>query len=272
VVVATEETHPPSRSRPGWPAILWFLTALVGQWMFVYFIVVFYGFSTVQGHFSDWGKNGFLFKGYVPGDTAGNLSFGAHALLAAVTSGALQLVPQIRTYAISFHRLNGRLFLLASFLVSITGLYMVWVRGSSGNLTHSQAVSTNAVLIILFGCIAWRQAVAGKIASHRRWTLRTFVVANGQWFFRIGVFAWIIINQGPAWIGEHFDGPFIVVWDVGCYLLPLTVLEFYLHLKDTTSTRGRTALASVMLVFTALSAVGLFGVFTFLWQPLLAKL
>jgi hypothetical protein len=46
-----------------------------------------------------------------------------------------------------------------------------------------------------------------------------------EWFFRVGVFAWIIVNRGPVAIGESFDGPFIRFWGFGCYLLPLAVLE-----------------------------------------------
>ena len=85
---------------------LWFLVAVIGQWAFLYFIVAFYGPSTLQGNFEAWSKNTFLFKGYIAGDTAGNLAFAAHVLLAAVIAfgGAIQLIPQIRTRAITVHR------------------------------------------------------------------------------------------------------------------------------------------------------------------------
>src|SRR5216684_7524980 len=51
----------------------WFLVAVIGQWAFLYYIVAFYGPSTLQEDFQAWSKNTFLFKGYVAGDTAGNL-------------------------------------------------------------------------------------------------------------------------------------------------------------------------------------------------------
>src|SRR5262245_49032807 len=93
-------------------ARFWFAVTVVGQLLFVYYIVAFYGVSTVQGHFETWSKNKFLFKGYVPGDSAGNLAFAAHALLAAYMAfgGTLQLVPQIRKRAMTLHRWNGRIF------------------------------------------------------------------------------------------------------------------------------------------------------------------
>ncbi len=93
----------------------WFLVAVIGQWAFLYYIVAFYGPSTLQGHFQAWSKNTFLFEGYVASNTAGNLVFAAHALLAAVIAfgGAIQLIPQIRERAISVHRWNGRSSMVA---------------------------------------------------------------------------------------------------------------------------------------------------------------
>ncbi len=38
----------------------WFLVAAIGQWAFLYYIVAFYGPSTLQGNFEAWSKNTFL--------------------------------------------------------------------------------------------------------------------------------------------------------------------------------------------------------------------
>jgi hypothetical protein len=64
----------------------------------LYYILAFYGTSTFTGNFQTWNKNTFLQMAYVRGDTAGNLAFAAHGLLASVIAfgGALQLIPQIR--------------------------------------------------------------------------------------------------------------------------------------------------------------------------------
>src|SRR5258708_6906702 len=93
-------------------AVFWFFAAVIGQWAFMYYIVAFYGPSTFTGNFQAWTKNTFLRKSYVAGDTAGNVTFAAHALLAAVIAfgGAIQLIPQIRTRAISVHRWIERVF------------------------------------------------------------------------------------------------------------------------------------------------------------------
>jgi hypothetical protein len=115
----------------------WFLVAVIGQWAFLHYIVAFYGPSTFRGNFQAWTKNTFLLKGYVPGDTAGNLAFAAHALLAGVIAfgGAIQLVPQIRTRAIAVHRWIGRVFFVTALGLSGSGLYMEWVRGARSNIS-----------------------------------------------------------------------------------------------------------------------------------------
>ncbi len=78
--------------------IFWLAIAAFGQWLFFYYIALFYGPSTLTGNFQAWTKNHGLLKGYVRGDLAGNLAFGAHALLVAYVTlgGALQLVPRLR--------------------------------------------------------------------------------------------------------------------------------------------------------------------------------
>lgn len=101
----------------------WFLVAVIGQWAFLYYIVAFYGPSTFTGNFQAWTKNTFLRMSYVAGDTAGNLAFAAHALLASVSAfgGAIQLILQIRTRAISVHRWTGRVYLVTALGLSVSG-------------------------------------------------------------------------------------------------------------------------------------------------------
>ena len=254
-------------------AKFWLLAAVIGQWVFLYYITAFYGVSTLTGNFPAWRKNHALIKGHVPGDTAGNLAFAAHALLAGVIAfgGAVQLIPQIRARVPAIHRWNGRLFAVTALGVSVTGLYMVWVRGATQGLFGALAISLNAVLIIACVTLAWRAAITRDISVHRRWALRAYMVANGQWFFRVGVFAWIILNQGPVGIGDNFDGPFVRFWGFGCYLAPLAVLELYLRAKDRGGPRGRFAMAGGLTALAALTGMGIFGVYMFMWRPVLAR-
>jgi Predicted membrane protein (DUF2306) len=239
-------------------ARFWFLASVIGQWAFLYCILALYGPSTLQGNFQAWSRNKFLLKGYVAGDTPGNLAFAAHALLAAVIAfgGAIQLIPQIRARAIAVHRWNGRLFLLTALGVSVSGLYMVWVRGARLSMPSGIGVSLNGMLIMIFAVLAWRSALTRDVAAHRRWALRTYLVANGQWFVRVGMMAWMILSHGH-------DLGFFRFWTFGCYLVPLAVLELYLRVKQSAGPGGRYAMAAGLLVLTILMGVGIFGVSMF---------
>ena len=239
---------PALRKAAGW----WFFVTLLGQWVFLYRIVAQYGVATVSGHFEDWMRNNMLFRGYVPGDTIGNLAFAAHVMLAAVivAGGALQLIPHIRERAIGFHRWNGRAFMLAAVVAAVAGLYMNWVRHANGGPVNSIGVSLNGVLILLCVAMAWRAVRAGDIDRHRRWALRAFVVVNGVLFKRLGSFGWSMLTFG-AGLPQVDD-----FLEFGSYLLPLAVLELYLRATASRARNAQLATAIVLLVVTVYMGVG----------------
>lgn len=248
-------------------ATSWFVVAVIGQWLFVYYMAAHYGGAAISGNLEDWASTSL--KGHVPGDIAGNLFFSAHILLAVVLTfgGALQIVPQIRNNARDFHRWNGRLFLLSAFLISFGGLYLVWVRSSTTTHLGAIAISLNALLILVFGALAWRNAAARQFVAHRRWALRTFIAVSGVWFFRVGFMAWILINQGPVGSTSNLDGPFDKFWAFANFLLPLAILEIYLRVRTTAGSTGKYALTAALGVLTIMTAGGIFAAFLFLWRP-----
>lgn len=142
----------------------WFFVTVIGQWLFTYYIVALYHGSILSGHLEE------SSRGYTPGDTAGNLAFAAHVVLAAVVAfgGLIQLIPQLRGRAIAVHRWNGRAFLVAATMAAGSGLYMKWARSASF-LRYPQVVvnavssSLNAVLILVF--VTWRGALRACATS-----------------------------------------------------------------------------------------------------------
>lgn len=247
-------------------AAFWLMIALLGQWAFFYYIALFYGPSSLSGNFQAWTRNTHLIKGYVAGDTAGNLAFAVHALMAGYIAfgGGLQLFPQIRRAAPALHRWNGRVFMMAALGLSLTGFYMIWVRGATFNLLAATATTLNGVLIVLFVMLAWRSARARDFAAHRRHALRLYLVANGQWFIRIGFVGWMIVTQGHMKIA-----PFFRVWQFACYLLPLAILEIYLRIKDNGSPRARIVFAGTLVLLTLLMAASTAGAYMYIWRPYL---
>ena len=236
----------------------WLFVTLIGQWLFMYYVVALYGAATVSGHFENWMKKTTLFKGYVAGDTVGNLAFASHVLFAAVVAfgGTIQLIPQIRARAIAVHRWIGRAFLVAAAVVGVGGLYMVWVRHASADSVNDVAVSFNCVLILAFGAMAWRAARMRDISSHRRWALRTFMVANAAGYFvRILYAGWSVFTAGAGTNG-HMNGPINYLFAFGAYLFPLAVLELYLRGRASESPLARLSTAIVVVAFTAYATVG----------------
>lgn len=252
-----------------WAARTWFAVTAFGQLIFAVYVAVLYGGAVVYGDLTKW--NVVLPKGYIAGDTVGNLSIGVHMLFTVliVLAGLTQLTPAIRSRAPSFHRWTGRFYMLAAVTMSLSGLYLVWVKGGvSGDATQSVAISVNALLILIFAALALRYAMARNIVDHRRWALRLFMVVSGVWFFRIGIMFWVFVNRGPVGFDpQTFTGPFLTVWSFGQYLLPLAVLEMYLRIKDRGSDKGKSAMAASLFVISGCMCVGIFVATVGMWLP-----
>lgn len=249
-------------------ARLWFAVAVIGQLLFAYYVAAFYGSAVVHANLAQWNK--VVPYAYVPGATMGNAAIGMHVLAAVIVTvgGALQLVPQVRHRAPSFHRWNGRIYVMLSVASSIVGLYMVWVRGSVGGLVQHVGISVDAVLIMLCAAMAVRHARAGNLGVHRRWALRLFMVVSAVWFFRVGIMFWIFINKRPVGFDPAtFQGPFLNFLTFAQYLVPLTVLELYLRTQKRGSAIGRLAMATGLLLLTVAMGTGIFAAAVIMWLP-----
>lgn len=247
-------------------AQFWFVVALVGQLIFVVYILRFYGGAVLNDNLAEWNK--VLPFGYVAGDSTGNLIVGAHILSAflIMIAGAVQLIPQVRTRAPVFHRWNGRIYLLFALLASVAGLYMNATRG--GGTAEHPGITLNAILIAIFAALTLRYAVSRNFAIHRRWALRLFLTVCGVWFFRVGLMFWIFINSGPVGFDmETFKGPALTILSFAQYLLPLAVLELYLLTQDHGGPKTKVVMAVSIVVLTIAMGIGIFVATLGLWIP-----
>jgi hypothetical protein len=269
--IPNREAHPGAKARRAldraW--IFLFATIVLGQSLFLIFILAFYYPSTLSGEFAAWNSKT-LITGYRAGDLVGNLAFGAHVLLAALVtgSGLIQLIPAIRSRWPAVHRWNGRAYLVTALLLASGGLWLVWGRGTYLNLPGALGITLDALLI--FGCAAmtWRYARGKRFNLHRRWALRTFVVASAVWFMRVGYMAWGIATGGPG-IGERMDGPFDMFIAFGNSLVPLAILELYFWVQDRGSPQGRYAMAGLLVFCGLVVAGGSAGAWFMMWSPYL---
>lgn len=251
-------------------ARLWFSVAVTGQLMLAAYVALFFGGTAVQGQLEAW--NRVLTRGYVRGDASGNVAIVAHlvAALVLILGGAIQFMPQVRARFPRFHRWTGAAYLLTAFMASLSGLYLTWIRGTRGDLSQHIGGSLNAVLIILCAVLAMRSAVTRQFAVHRVWVLRLFMVVSGAWFYRVGLFLWILLNDGPAGFDlATFRGPTLTVVSFANSLVPLGVLELYLRVQDSRDFRLRLAMAAGLFVLTVAMGVGIFGATMGMWLPII---
>jgi len=251
-------------------AMSWLVVATVGQWIFGGYILLMYVRTAILGNFSRW--NDVLPKGYVAGDWKGNLVVGVHVLLASVMviGGPLQLIPQVRRNFPRFHRWLGRLYATLAMLISAAGLTMVWTRGSVGDTTQHVSISIQAVYIIAFALLTVHYARTRQFRTHEKWALRLFMVANGVWFFRIGLMCWLIINGGPVGFDpKTFTGPFLTILSVFTYAVPLSLimLELYWYAQKRQNRAVSLLTATLIFLCTLITAIGIFGATMGMWLP-----
>jgi len=249
-------------------ARLWFAVAVAGQWLFAFYVGAFYGASAARGDWEAWNKA--LPRGLLAGDSVGNATLVAHLLLAVIITvlGPLQLIPQIRAYAPRLHRWSGRVYIPTAFVMAAGGLYMLVTRGTVGDDSQHIAIGLNALAIMGCAALAWRSALARQFDAHRRWAVRLFLVVGGVWFFRVGLMLWLVVFQRPVGFDpKTFEGPLLTLLAFAQFLLPLAVLEVYLHARDGASTPYRIAMAAGLFVLTVAMAAGIFGAFMGMWLP-----
>jgi uncharacterized membrane protein len=238
-------------------ARLWYVVAAAGLLIFAAYIAISYGRAALGGAPGE--------SRTVAGDGLGNAMLGVHLLFAGLMTavGVLQLVPALRRRAPALHRNLGRVFMVGAVLGSVTGFYLVWVRGTVGGAPMHLAISLNGLLIMAFAWLAWRSARERRFVDHRRWALRLFIAANGVWFFRVGLMLWLMIWQAPVGFDpKSFTGPFVYALSLAQFLVPLAVLELYLRVRG----RGM-ALALTLVLLSLATAGGIFGAAMGLWMP-----
>jgi tetratricopeptide (TPR) repeat protein len=250
----------------------WFLVAVLGQLVFAFAVASFYGLSAARGNWQQWNKS--MTHGYAPGHPMKNFVVAIHLGSAVIIllSGAIQLIPVIRHRLPSFHRWNGRIYFVSAFSVSLAGLYMMWFRGTVGDLSQHLGQSLDAVLIMLCSALALRYALARDFKTHRRWALRLFMVVSASLFIRAGIFLSFALNHGPFGFDQTtFSGPFLTFLSFGQYLVPLAVLEIYLRTQDSAAVRGRFALAAGLFLLTLVMGAGIIVVTMAVFLPNIKK-
>lgn len=244
-------------------ATAWLLLAVLGQLVFAAYVTVFYGGAAASGDRTRWSE--VLPHGFRVDRLVDTLAVAAHVLPAVIVlvGGTLQLWPALRRRWPAAHRWLGRTYFAAVALVTAAGVFMTLRRGTPHAAAYGALL--NAAVISVSAVLAVRHARARNFDAHRRWALRLYLAALGVWFFRIGLMAWLLINQGPVGFDpQTLRGPAITVLAYAQTLVPLGVLELYLRARGG---RARHAAALGLIALTVLTALGSFAASRILWLP-----
>lgn len=250
-------------------AIAWVTVALAGQYVFVLYLLGFYGRAALAGDRAAWSRA--AGDDLLRGSTASQIAIIAHLVIAVfvLSAGAVQLLPVVRRRWPHVHRWSGRAYLSTALVTSVAGLWLVWVRGTVGDATQHIAITGNAIILVGCAIMAWRSARARDFTAHRRWALRTFLAAGGVFFFRLFFSLWVVIFRGPVGFDpKTFSGPFLTALAFGVYVvIPLVVLEGVLHAESSRHGRVRVAMSLVLMVLTVATAAGIATAWLVLWGP-----
>lgn len=243
---------------------MWFITTLLGQWIFIFYLFFYYIAPALQKGLEAWRGNQ-LVTGYVDGDILGNYAVATHIFISILILGLgpLQLIPNFRTKYLQFHRWSGRIYLFAVVLTSIAGLYMVWVRGNpQAGLTEHIGTTIGGVLILVFSYLTLYYALTKKIIIHSKWALRLFMVASGVWYIRLG-YGWFYFLSIP----EEYEKAFSIFISYGNYLLPLLFLEYYFFTQKSKAKFHQNNLIYLILAFTIFTGLGTWFALEYIWLP-----
>ena len=247
---------------------IWFAVIVIGQFIFALYILGLYGVNGIAGDFERW--NTATPHGYTQGDFIGNIFFAMHVAFAAIITvgGPLQLIKSLRNRYAKFHRINGRIYIYAAFLIGLAGFYLTWVRGSVGGITGAILISTNGIIIFVCAFLAMQKAINRQIEAHRKWAIRLFLAMSGVWFFRVSLMLWLTIHQAPVGFDpETFQGPALNMLYVVSYILPIAFFEFYSLSKKSKKPSLQLMTSIFLLIITAGIAVGTFSATMGLWLP-----
>ena len=254
-------------------AAAWCTVAALGQLVFAFYVAALYGATALSGRFELW--NTVMPHGFMAQAPLHNTMIRAHLLFAVMltSSGVMQLLPVVRRRWPRLHRWNGRSYMIAAAIASISGLVMVWTPpGTVGDLSQHLATTLNAALILLSAFMAWRAALQRHFDIHRQWALRLFLLVGGVWFFRIGLMLWLIANHGPAGFDpKTFQGPALTILAFAQSVLPLAVLQLYLHVQQRRQTIGQWLTAALLSVLTLATLAGVAAATALMWLPPVLK-
>ena len=138
--------------------------------------------------------------------------------IVALMCGTLQLWTGLQRKAMTFHRWTGRVYLVAA-ATGILGAFLMAVYTTPRSF--GVALMALATAWILTTGIAWVAILQGRVAMHKEWMMRSYIVAFGFVTFRIMT---DLLPSVTARLGSNGgDAATSVAWL--CFVVPLAAFE-----------------------------------------------
>lgn len=246
----------------------WVGVVLIGQWMFAIYIFAQFTWPFMSGTIDE-SQFRHMIKGYVNGETFNNTLLLVHVIpvMFVCFSAVLQLIPLIRKRYPTFHRINGRLFLVIGLIGAIGGLYLTWITGSRLSNLGALGVTINGLLIPIAIFLAWRFALNKNFTLHRRFAVHAFILINGVWSFRLYLMGWYLINQGPLGNSSTIDGPADIVLSLASFLLPMAIAELVFRSEKSAQPKTLWTAAIAATFGTLVTLIGVVAASMMMWGP-----
>lgn len=137
----------------------------------------------------------------------------------ALLVGAAQFLPGLRARWPALHRWNGRLYGLGCLLGGVSGLMLAL--GSTAGPIAAAGFGLLAIAWLATTTLGWRAAVARRLADHRRWMIRSWVLTLAAVTLRI------YLQLAPLTDIDMLDAYRAIAWL--CWVPNLLLAELWLR-------------------------------------------
>jgi uncharacterized membrane protein len=148
-----------------------------------------------------------------------------------MVTGPWQFMPTIRNRVLRFHRISGRVYIIAGLVAAITALAYVPLLPVFGTFTAKVASTLGATLFLISIFQAYATIRRREIRKHREWMIRSYALGLGIATFRALL---------PILMSSPLRIPFPEAWDTVVWLgftINILVAETWINV---TRSRGPT--------------------------------
>jgi uncharacterized membrane protein len=147
----------------------------------------------------------------------------------ALILGPFQFVARLRSSKPKVHRWMGRTYVAACLLGGVSGLFLA--SGTNAGGVAQVGFGLLAVCWLFTNVQAWRLALAGRYAEHRRWMVRSFALTFAAVTLRL------YLPVAPV-LGYPFMPAYVAISWL-CWVPNLMVAELYLNWSRVRSQLAR---------------------------------